>query len=347
MMRDPDFLYKTYDIVLLCCAILIFFLAFFGFLKPKIPVFFAILLCVFAVLVMGFIPFDSAIATDRSRYISLFLFGDVRNITDSGFLLFVSLFSRLLGSNYIAFFLIVALIYVSGYYAFSKSICPKVFLPILLIGVLGSNGFLSYNVNTMRSGLGLSVFLMGVASFFSDKKKLAMVFFFLSGCFHFSLFALVGAFFLSRMNVSIKWLYAFWFFCLILSVINVASPLTDLIETLENEKMMKYMTDEDSSYRTGFRIDFIVYSMIPIIIGGWFILKKKFIENKYLSIYRLYLITNAIWLLFIRIPYTDRVAYLSWFLFPYILILPTLDKKIHPVYLGGVFSLLSLISIVL
>ena len=41
----------------------------------------------------------------------------------------------------------------------------------------------------------------------------------------------------------------------------------------------------------------------------------------------LYILVNAFWLLVIRIPYTDRFAYLSWFLIPFILIYPlSLDK---------------------
>ena len=39
--------------------------------------------------------------------------------------------------------------------------------------------------------------------------------------------------------------------------------------------------------------------------------------------------TNAIWLLVIRIAYSDRIAYLSWFLIPIIVLFPLLSGELH------------------
>lgn len=77
-----------------------------------------------------------------------------------------------------------------------------------------------------------------------------------------------------------------------------------------------------SSYKTGFRWDFLIYSIVPVIIYI-LLVKKCQIEDEVLSkIFNLYLFTNAVWLLAIRIAFTDRIAYLSWFLIPFITLYP-------------------------
>ena len=53
----------------------------------------------------------------------------------------------------------------------------------------------------------------------------------------------------------------------------------------------------------------------------------------YEQVYRMYVLVNALWLLFIRVPYSDRFAYLSWFLIPFLLLYPVLNGRLdtqHP-----------------
>ncbi|MFK8059994.1 MAG: hypothetical protein AB8B78_07880 [Polaribacter sp.] len=43
--------------------------------------------------------------------------------------------------------------------------------------------------------------------------------------------------------------------------------------------------------------------------------------------YNTFLLSNTIWMYFIYIKYTDRVAYLSWVLIPFLLIHPIVYSK--------------------
>jgi len=65
-----------------------------------------------------------------------------------------------------------------------------------------------------------------------------------------------------------------------------------------------------------------LYSGLVIFLGYYFIYKLNFKDKFYLKIFNLYLIANTIWLYFIYFPFTNRIAYLSWFLIPVLAIYP-------------------------
>ena len=77
-----------------------------------------------------------------------------------------------------------------------------------------------------------------------------------------------------------------------------------------------------------FRIDFILYSSVGIIIGYYTVIKKKFQESFYLNILNTYIIANTVWILLIYANYTNRTAYLSWFIMPIVLIYPFLKSEL-------------------
>lgn len=77
----------------------------------------------------------------------------------------------------------------------------------------------------------------------------------------------------------------------------------------------------------GFRIDFIIYSAAPIIVGWIAFFKKKIISRKYRFLLNLYLLANSIWLLCMYAEFTNRIAYLSWFMLPIVLIYPFLNEE--------------------
>lgn len=75
----------------------------------------------------------------------------------------------------------------------------------------------------------------------------------------------------------------------------------------------------------GFRIDFILYSALPIVIGYIALFKKNLISSKYAVLYNFYLLTNGTWMLCMYASFTNRIAYLSWFVYPIILVYPLLE----------------------
>ena len=87
--------------------------------------------------------------------------------------------------------------------------------------------------------------------------------------------------------------------------------------------------ENDDVYNTGFRIDFLLYSLVPALFARYNINKMSERDSIYTQVYRAYILVNAVWVLLIRMPYTDRVAYLSWFMIPFLLLYPILNGLIY------------------
>ena len=78
----------------------------------------------------------------------------------------------------------------------------------------------------------------------------------------------------------------------------------------------------------GFRWDFLLYSASGVFAGWYFIEKKGFQDALYQRLFNTYLIANGIWILIIRANYSNRFAFLSWFLLGLVIIYPLLKSKI-------------------
>ena len=84
----------------------------------------------------------------------------------------------------------------------------------------------------------------------------------------------------------------------------------------------------DQFSQTGFRWDFLIYSASAVYIGWFFIFKKKITDPLYIHIFGVYCITNAFWILVITAAFSNRFAYLSWFLMPVVFAYPMFRYKI-------------------
>ena len=82
--------------------------------------------------------------------------------------------------------------------------------------------------------------------------------------------------------------------------------------------------------KTGFRWDFLLYSFMPILLGWYVIFKKKVINSTYQLLLGTYIFANAFWIMVIRAEFSNRFAYLSWFLYPIVLAYPLLKFKLWP-----------------
>lgn len=92
---------------------------------------------------------------------------------------------------------------------------------------------------------------------------------------------------------------------------------------------------------TGFRYDFLAYSAAAVYTGWYFIFKKKYNDKIYINLYNTYLICNAFWILVIRANFSNRFAYLSWFMMGLVIIYPFLKKEFfinHHLLVGKVLT---------
>jgi hypothetical protein len=99
---------------------------------------------------------------------------------------------------------------------------------------------------------------------------------------------------------------------------------------LADERLGGYLLtagDAESFNRVGFRWDFLIYSAGAVFAGWYFIFKRNYYDKLYHQIFNIYVLCNAFWILVIRASFSNRFAYLSWFLMALVIIYPLLKQN--------------------
>ena len=81
--------------------------------------------------------------------------------------------------------------------------------------------------------------------------------------------------------------------------------------------------------KAGFRWDFLLYSTAPVVMAWYVCIKKDLQDNWYNAICTVYCLCNAFWVLVIRSAFSNRFAYLSWFLYPIVIAYPLVNMPIR------------------
>jgi len=139
---------------------------------------------------------------------------------------------------------------------------------------------------------------------------------------------------------------AFWVLCIPLSI-ALGSFWEVLFASMGfgDDRMGAYLigeaNKEDSFSSSGFRYDFLVYSAGAVVAGAYLIFVRGFRDKVYNQLYHTYLISNAFWILIIRANFSNRFAYLSWFLMGIVIIYPYITKKFfekHHIVVGKILT---------
>jgi hypothetical protein len=286
-------------------------------------------LLMYFVLFIGFYP----IKYGSDKYVYKIIYENITSISsfsDIGWDKYNLLLNQLLFPVW-SFFLLTAYIYLIGYKVFYLKYINKGGVYYLLLATFSSLGFVSYGINTLRAGMALSLFLLALSM--KEKRFLYPILFVFSVLIHKSLLLLVGAYYVTSYYKKNQYYYFFWIACFFLSLLNISfiSSFLENIFGFADERFSDYLSvTESEGYRVGFRIDFIIYSLIPIMAAIYYKNKYKYKDAFYDQLFNIYMLVNSFWLLIIRIQYTDRFAYLSWFLLPILMIYPLVNTKDMP-----------------
>ena len=232
------------------------------------------------------------------------------------------------------FYILCSLLYVLPvYYTFKKWFKEYAFFALLLF--VSSMSFWGFGVNGVRNGLATSIFIYALG--FQKNHFLALGFMLLSITFHSSLVLPFIAYLLTFKVVDSKFLIKIWLFAVVISFL-IGSQIETIIGDFlinsgftDDRRIDTYFADEIDGELADkrYRFDFVIYSGIPIFLGYFYKFKLMFSSKIYDKIFNLYIISNTVWVLFIYLAYTNRTAYLSWFLIPIVLVYPILvDEKI-------------------
>ncbi len=288
------------------------------------------LLVLYILLYIGLRPIH-AIFVDMTTYASTFhnyKYGIMPEIIkDPVFHYYTLLCSKIIGVN--TFFFLCATLYIIPLYIASKKWFGEYWVYAFLF-IAGSLSFWSYGVNGIRNGIAASLFLLALSR---ETRTFQILWIMLAIGFHKSMMLPALGFLLAQTYNNPKWYLAFWISCIFASLIGGGIWANLFANIGFEDNRIGYLTsgmDSGKFSRTGFRWDFLLYSATAILAGWYFIVIKGFNDKLYLQLFNTYIFANSFWILVIQANFSNRFAYLSWFMIAPVIIYPLLKNLIIP-----------------
>ena len=226
------------------------------------------------------------------------------------------------------YFLICATLYVMPLYFVMKKWFENFWFYGFLIAVI-SFSFWAYGTNGIRNGIATSLFLLAISR---DKWLWKVLIVILAINFHKTMLLPTIAYLLAYYFNRPKYFIAFWLLCIPFSLLAGTFFQTVFASFFEDERASIYLTlgniYDDKFSSTGFRWDFLIYSATAVFAGWYYIFKKDYKDVVYTQLFTIYLFANAFWILVIRANFSNRFAYLSWFMLGIIIIYPLLKVEL-------------------
>lgn len=284
----------------------------------------------FVAIFLGTRPINGEYFVDMRSYAVIYegaqLTGNIER-SDWVFAIFVKFLSSFAPVEF--FFLLCVIIYlvpstvaatrIHGYWGFA-----------VIISLLGGLMSYPYIVNGIRNGMATSLVLL---LFSFRKNKLAMT---LLGILAFGMHKSVGlpifAFILAGIFPNLLFPVVIWLAFFAVSAIGGAG-FTQYVGTFltfgEDVRLANYTSIDSLTGmgKAGFRLDFITYSVLPIILSFHFSRPEIKQDSFYRRMLSTYLLSNSVWLLVIYSEFSNRFAYLSWFMLPWLTIYPFLPSR--------------------
>lgn len=297
----------------------------------KINKLFALSLMLFSVFYIGLRPIVGGYFGDSGVYAAAFRgFENGSKLyfnKDLGFSIFLKYCSQLL--NISQFFIFCAFLYIGTLYLACRRWFRENYL-LAFVMYLGAFSFWSYGTNGIRNGIATSLVILGMAYY--DRKIIMLTILSIAIGFHLSALLPVLAFIFTFFYKNTKYYLISWVLCIFLSLL-MPSFWESFFAGIgfADERFAGYLLSndfDDQFSSVGFRWDFLVYSSVPVFLGYHYIYKNGFKEKFYLQLFHTYLVANGFWILVIQASFSNRFAYLSWFLMPIVIIYPLLREKI-------------------
>ena len=207
---------------------------------------------------------------------------------------------------------------------------------VALLFCLVSFSCFSYGVNGIRNGLACNIVMLAVALISGNSiKKIIAVLLMITAYFIHHSTALPSVCAISAWLVikDPKYAISFWGASILLSLV-IGNAVGDFFTGFGFDERESYfvdaaeISDTVQFSSTGFRFDFLLYSAMPVLMAWYVAVKRNFQDKTYNIIANTYILANAFWILVIRATFSNRFAYLSWFLYPIVIAYPLLRMNI-------------------
>lgn len=247
-----------------------------------------------------------------------------------------AVFCRKLHMNSHEYFLAVEFCYIGGMFCCAWLLMRKN-LWIAMLYFFTAFSFFSYGTNGIRNGMACSIEIVAICLLIEGGAKRLFSFFlmFLALGIHRSTM-LPSAASIASLYIIKDTKNALRFWLVSIGISLVAGPMvTNFFASLGfDDRMSSYSIDASESAaadyfsRTGFRWDFLLYSSFPVALIWYVTRYRRFTDMAYTVFANVYLLCNAFWIMVIRSSFSNRFAYLSWFLYPVVMTLPLLRMNL-------------------
>lgn len=230
------------------------------------------------------------------------------------------------------FFLIIEILYMIPMLWACKRFFSKN-LGIAMLFCLGAFSFFTYGTNGIRNGMACSLILLALSFLIGIKteKIIAGILCFCAYNVHHSTALPILCMIIAYFYRNTRMIMSFWLFSILISLVAGGTVESFFSGLGFDDRLSGYINShqyDDSFSSTGFRWDFLLYSVIPIWLGWYVIFKKNMVDRNYQILLNTYILCNAFWVMLIRASFSNRFAYLSWFMYPLVLAYPLLTLPI-------------------
>lgn len=290
-----------------------------------------LLLTLFLIFFLGLRPESGKVFTDMTMYIWSYK----NNFTSSDpFFNFLSHFFNDLGVSPTGWILFIETVYIGcTYLAVTKLF--KSYQYVALLFLYTSFSFFSFGTNGLRNGMAASIMLLSFSYMITRKPKdiiMGIVLGIASVCTHKAMLlpfgcSLLSLFVIKRFRTAI----IIYMISIVISL-TLGAAISEIVSALavlsEDEKMYGYMNPSETFQdRVGFRWDFLLYSVTPIILGYFAEQKEDKLNKRYIYLLNTYILANSFWVIVIRAYQSNRFAYLSWFIYGLVLSYPLIKDN--------------------
>lgn len=195
-----------------------------------------------------------------------------------------------------------------------------------LIATITSFSFFTYGVNGIRNGMATSILFAAIA--WSDRKMVFLLLAAVAYGTHNSVALPALFYFLTYFNSNLFLYGCLWVSTLLFTAATSGSSATFLAGLLSSseDSRVGYLTAKGDD-KGGFRLDFVLYSILPVLISYAWANTRTRQDPFYRRLLCCYLGTNSFWLLVMYASFSNRFAYLSWFMMPWLIVYPFIPNQ--------------------
>lgn len=184
--------------------------------------------------------------------------------------------------------------------------------------------FYSLSLNVLRQGIALIFVLYAIDAELNGRRLRGLLLLVGGMLFHASTLAYLLVFVVLRSRVSLRVILLIWIACVACAAAALPQQIIAMLASLvpggirqQYPYYFSYLTGQlAQNYDPGFKLRFLLFSALPLLawlLLGWAGLRPLRDAE---FVLKLYLLLNAIFFFFGYIPFSDRIALLSWQLMP-------------------------------